>query len=606
MKNIKRFLGLFLVFVMLVSAVPFFGSADSAAVIIAGAITSNVCGKNLTWKLDQSTGILTISGTGSMYYYSISQGAIYQITPPWYENRGSVKKIVIGDGVTEIGAYAFYGCSKAQSVEIAASVKKIGNKAFSYCNTLSELVFTGDGLEEIGEYAFENCNALSHANLPETVRTISDGAFFSCDTLESVNLPNTLETLGKKAFYSCEALTSVTVPGKVRTIGDKTFYECYKLSSLTLSEGLTEIGEEAFRKCNGIEAVTLPESLQILGQKVFFGCVSLEKVNIPAGVKTIGAGAFNSCGKLASLTLSDGIETIEKEAFAGCAIENLTLPKTLKTLGDASFMNCTNLSRIENNANIDRFGVIVFYGTKWLDEYPDDVIYLGNVLYGVKSGFADSVLTVKDGTRLLADSALNNQTAVSEVILPTSVERLGKYVFYNCTALQSVSLSKNVLSVGQKAFEGCEALTDIAVFNPDCEIYDAADTLPESTVITSFEQSTAQKYAETYSRTFNVHVHTFAEVADKPATCTEDGERTESCLCGETVITAEPATGHIDKDGDGVCDVCGEDLGTHTPSENCSCNCHKSGFAGFIYKIMRFFWKLFGINKVCACGQAHY
>ncbi|MDD6021480.1 MAG: hypothetical protein ACI4GA_03045 [Acutalibacteraceae bacterium] len=42
------------------------------------------------------------------------------------------------------------------------------------------------------------------------------------------------------------------------------------------------------------------------------------------------------------------------------------------------------------------------------------------------------------------------------------------------------------------------------------------------------------------------------------------------------------------------------------PSKNCSCNCHKSGFMGFIRKIQRFFYKLFGINKVCASGKIHY
>ena len=77
-----------------------------------------------------------------------------------------------------------------------------------------------------------------------------------------------------------------------------------------------------------------------------------------------------------------------------------------------------------------------------------------------------------------------------------------------------------------------------------------------------------------------------------------DGERTESCLCGETVITAEPATGHIDKDTDGVCDTCGEVI--------CTCSCHQSGFKGLIYKLLRIFWKLFRVNKTCACGAVHY
>ncbi|MDD7354168.1 MAG: hypothetical protein PUG93_03395 [Oscillospiraceae bacterium] len=40
--------------------------------------------------------------------------------------------------------------------------------------------------------------------------------------------------------------------------------------------------------------------------------------------------------------------------------------------------------------------------------------------------------------------------------------------------------------------------------------------------------------------------------------------------------------------------------------KNCKCICHKKGFAGFIYKIIRFLWKLFGMKKVCDCGLSHY
>lgn len=37
----------------------------------------------------------------------------------------------------------------------------------------------------------------------------------------------------------------------------------------------------------------------------------------------------------------------------------------------------------------------------------------------------------------------------------------------------------------------------------------------------------------------------------------------------------------------------------------CSCNCHKGGISGFFFKIINFFEKLFGKNKVCACGVKH-
>lgn len=101
-------------------------------------------------------------------------------------------------------------------------------------------------------------------------------------------------------------------------------------------------------------------------------------------------------------------------------------------------------------------------------------------------------------------------------------------------------------------------------------------------------------------------------VIDKAVTttCTETGltEGSHCSVCNTVLVKQEviPATGHNDSNSDGICDNCGENLGTHTPSENCTCICHKGGFMGFIYKIIRIFWKIFGTNKACACGQIHY
>jgi hypothetical protein len=64
--------------------------------------------------------------------------------------------------------------------------------------------------------------------------------------------------------------------------------------------------------------------------------------------------------------------------------------------------------------------------------------------------------------------------------------------------------------------------------------------------------------------------------------------------------------GHSDSDNNGECDVCEKNL-NGDKTDNCSCMCHKdSGFMKFIYKILRFFWKLFGSNKTCDCGKVHY
>ena len=93
--------------------------------------------------------------------------------------------------------------------------------------------------------------------------------------------------------------------------------------------------------------------------------------------------------------------------------------------------------------------------------------------------------------------------------------------------------------------------------------------------------------------------HTYSSEVTAP-TCTDKGYTTYKCVCGYS-YTADVvvALGHADRNADGLCDNCGKAV-------DCSCNCHKTGFMGFIWKIILFFNKLFKTNKTCACGVAHY
>ena len=97
--------------------------------------------------------------------------------------------------------------------------------------------------------------------------------------------------------------------------------------------------------------------------------------------------------------------------------------------------------------------------------------------------------------------------------------------------------------------------------------------------------------------------HTYTATVTE-ATCTEDGKTVYTCSCGDTYTEGIPAKGHHDEDVDGKCDACG--LAMSNISADCSCRCHKTGLNKFIYKIILIFWKLFRINKTCACGVAHY
>ncbi|MGN1419161.1 MAG: hypothetical protein ACI4W6_07515, partial [Acutalibacteraceae bacterium] len=109
----------------------------------------------------------------------------------------------------------------------------------------------------------------------------------------------------------------------------------------------------------------------------------------------------------------------------------------------------------------------------------------------------------------------------------------------------------------------------------------------------------------TAQKTVPVTEHTYTTVIVTPATCINEGVKVLTCtVCGQSQTQKIPLADHSDSNDDGVCDECGSMM--ENPSENCSCMCHKTGFVGFIYKIIRIFWKLFGINKICDCGVNHY
>ena len=102
----------------------------------AQVVDSGSCGANLTWALTGSGSnlTLTISGTGNMENYDYNT-----TTTPWYSNRANIKTLVLPDGMTSIGFYAFSGCSGLTSVTIPDGVTTIGNYAFSYCSGLTEI-----------------------------------------------------------------------------------------------------------------------------------------------------------------------------------------------------------------------------------------------------------------------------------------------------------------------------------------------------------------------------------------------------------------------------------------------------------------------------------
>ncbi len=114
-------------------------------------VAQGSCGAGVYWTLDLQTGVLTISGNGAMDNYSSANQA------PWYGYLSftTFSSLIIEDGVTHIGNYAFYGCSGLVTLSLPNSVATIGHHAFAECQDLEKVAF-GAGLQSIGDYAFYN------------------------------------------------------------------------------------------------------------------------------------------------------------------------------------------------------------------------------------------------------------------------------------------------------------------------------------------------------------------------------------------------------------------------------------------------------------------
>ena len=156
----------------------------------------------ITWNLSED-GTLTISGTGDI---PGSAGA------PWFSRSYEIKKVIIKDGVTNIGNNAFFDYPALTSVEIPNSVTSIGESAFFLCTSLTSVTI-GNSLTRIGNRAFGTCTALLSVEFPNSVTSIGDWAFESCVALTSITIPNSVTSIGNNAFVNCVNLKSFTFKG---------------------------------------------------------------------------------------------------------------------------------------------------------------------------------------------------------------------------------------------------------------------------------------------------------------------------------------------------------------------------------------------------------
>ena len=241
-------------------------SAEDAQIQGAG---SGSCGSGLNWTFGDD-GTLTISGSGPMYEYDYDPDVDFEEDPgeadafPWKQYRSSIRKVVVGDGVTSISAAAFWNCEDLEEVYIGKNVADIGEQAFFFDLNLETARFGAwtDKDDEaaqaeqallpeltIGDYAFDNCECLQEIKLPKKTVSIGDGAFDLCLELAVTDVGESLETIGESAFSGCESLQLMILPATLESIGDLAFETCTagdEYFAIRFTGDFPQVGDDIF------------------------------------------------------------------------------------------------------------------------------------------------------------------------------------------------------------------------------------------------------------------------------------------------------------------------------------------------------------------------
>lgn len=527
---------------------------------------SGSLGNNVTYTYDSSTGTVVISGEGATKDYGTQ--AYYGLSPL----SGSVfNHVVIEDGITIIGENVFYDCQILESISVGDSLSEFDDVLF-YSDVKSISVSENNEYYSNDEYGvlfnkdktdlifYPTSNTRTSYTIPDSV--INVGGFAFCNYITEIIMSDNVTNIAEGAFQCCVNLENIKLSSNIKAIAPWTFDHCYKIESIDIPSSVTTIDRCAFRFCVSLKSITIPESVTYLGEDYnFIDCYSLDNIYI-----------LND-----SIDLSEGYygywecpydETrISRNEFVELFCNYADLCKTNVEEANQAFNELGQY--ISGNWTPNPYTTIHGYAGSTAETYAKENCFKFEEIK------ENTTVTVTDSdTNVTAeyDSSVFNGDA-NLVITPNGKNaniifngKFGKFVSYD------ISFEID----GEKVQPDGNVTIKIPV--PDGYNVNATKVfyVDDNGMKTKLESTCADGYIIFKTDHFSEYV-----LVDESSEITEPSTDPD-----------EPTT---------------EPEKPDEPAEdNCSHLCHKSGFMGFIWKIVRFFIKLFKANPVCDCGIAHY
>ena len=376
-----------------------------------------------------------------------------------------------------------------EEIIVSEGITTIGDYAFENCKSLTNIIMP-NGVTALGDSTFKNCDSLTSITIPNSITVITYDAFNSCDKLTNVVIPNGVALIEAYAFANCTILPKIIIPGSVTIIENYAFEGCEALSNLTLTNGLITLGARAFQNCYSLVNVLIPDSVTSIERGVFNNCNSLQNITVnssnstfcsidgvvytenkrelvsypsakvtstlslPAGVNEIRSIAFNGSFKLVNLTISDEIEFITESATDGCYyIQNYNV--------NANNPWLSSVNGVLFNKNQSE--LLIYPSGNLASSYtvPSSVGYISNYSFDACQKLTS--VTVPSSVTFIDGGAFESCKVLTSITLPSSITRILYCTFELCTSLTNIVIPNSVKSIEQYAFSQCSNLTTVTI-----------------------------------------------------------------------------------------------------------------------------------------------
>ena len=477
----KKIISIILALTMVLGMVPFTGIPAFATDLPSGATGWVVdSGDNHVWyKLEERNTKLTIGGTGAMNDYNGAKNA------PWYEDRKSIKTVVIESGVTHIGEDAFADgyYNALSSITIPSTVTSIGS-AFASSSPISSLYI--DSIESWCKISF-----ISTSGNPLYGRATNKKLYVNGENVTNLVIPDTVTKINEYAFNRWDFLTSLTIPSSVTSIGNGAFTSCSNLASVTVKAKNAPTLEQAatFAQCANPLSIYVPagsmnnyegSSWNSISNRVFIPAHTVEAASTENGTVTVDKDWFPSD----TYTTANETVTVTAIPDEGYALKSLVYNDGTK---DYDITATKTFTMPTANVTVTAvFGTPHTHVDENKDFVCDDCGYEDRAR-AEAAGFKyenqgdNTILTGYEGegteivipgwTTVIGDGAFYENNGITKVTIPASVEKIGEgvNVFSDSSELESVTFEEDskLKTIGGFAFACCEKLTDINL--EDCK-----------------------------------------------------------------------------------------------------------------------------------------